>query len=153
MSDPYQPPSSNLQRAHQPALYSLHGIVIATILGSLAAAVVLMFLNYRSLNSPALARKTALGGSVAYLVLIGLAALLPDSMLIGGLFIVVQTLLAFFAAQQLQGKAIAYHREQGGAIHSNWRAAGVAMLTGLGILFVFLIFGTLLGLAAGGLPG
>lgn len=147
MTDPYEPPSSNVQRARRAPLYSLQGVVIATVLGSLAAAVVILFLNYLSLNSPALARKAAIGGSVVYLALIGIAALLPDSMWLGGLFILVQTSLAYFAASRLQGSAIAYHRSQGWAMHSNLRAAGVGILTGLTILLVFLLLGTLFAVA------
>ncbi|MDH3643766.1 MAG: hypothetical protein OES38_16800 [Gammaproteobacteria bacterium] len=147
MSDPYQPPSSNIQRRGQPALYSLHGIVIATILGSFAAAVVILYLNYRSLNHQSLATKAAVGGTAAYLVLISIAAFLPESMMLGGAFIIIQTSLAYFAASRLQGSAIAYHRERGGAMQSNLRAAGVGLLTGLAFIFVFLVLGTLLAVA------
>jgi hypothetical protein len=141
MSDPYQPPSSKIQQAQQPTLYSVQGIVVATVLGSLAAAVVILYLNYRSLNSQRLAEKTALGGALVYLLLIGTAAFLPDVVLLGGLFIVIQTAVAYFAASRLQGGAIAYHREHGGALHSNLRAAGVGLLTALGILFLFIVLG------------
>ena len=109
MSDPYQPPTSNTQQVGQPALYSLQGIIVATILGSLAAAVVILYLNYRSLNAQSLAQKTAVGGIIFYLLLIGVAALLPDSMLLSGVFIVVQTAVAYMVAHRLQGTAIAYH--------------------------------------------
>jgi hypothetical protein len=143
MSDPYEPPSSKIQPARQPVLYSLQGVVIATILGSLAAAVVILYLNYRSLNSRKLAEKTAIGGTVVYLLLIGTAALLPDAVLLGGLFILIQTAVAYFAASQLQGTAIAYHRERGGAMQSNLRAAGVGLLTALAILFVFVVLESL----------
>ena len=143
MSDPYQPPSSNVHRTGQPILYSLHGIVFATILGSLAAAVVILYLNYRSLGRRSLAEKTAAAGITLYLLLIGIAALLPDSPLLGALFIVIQTLVAYFAAKQLQGGALAYHRETGGAMHSNFRAASVGLLTGVAIIFVFLLLSAL----------
>lgn len=149
MSDPYEPPTSNIQRSREPILYSLGGIVVATVLGSLAAAVVILYLNYRSLNSGSLAQKTAIGGIVIYLVLIGIAAFLPDSMVLGGLFIVIQTSIAYFAASQLQGRAIAYHREQGGVMYSNLRAAGVGLLTGLAMIFVFVLLGTLVAVATG----
>jgi len=149
MTDPYEPPSSNVQQAHQPILYSLQGVVIATILGSLAAAVVILVLNYRSLNSAQLARKTAIGGTVIYLLLIGIAALVPDTMWLGAVFIVVQTSLAYFAASRLQGSAIAYHRKRGSAMYSNFRAAGVGLLTGVALLFVFLLLGTLFAVATG----
>jgi hypothetical protein len=148
MSDPYQPPTSKIQQAHQPILYSLQAIVVATILGSLAAAVVILYLNYRSLNSQSLAEKTAIGGIVVYVLLIGIAAFLPDSMLLGGVFVVIQTSLAYFAASALQGSAIAYHRERNGAMHSNLRAAGVGVLTGIAIFIVFLVLGTLLAIGA-----
>ncbi|MFP6835743.1 MAG: hypothetical protein VB948_06495 [Pseudomonadales bacterium] len=147
MSDPYQPPTSNTQQVGQRALYSLQGIIVATILGSLAAAVVILYLNYRSLNAQPLAKKTAVGGIILYLLLIGLASFLPDSMLLGGAFIVIQTSVAYLAANQLQGTAIAYHRQRGGIMHSNFRAAGVGLLTGIAIIFAFVVLGTILAVA------
>jgi len=144
MSDPYQPPTSNTQQVGQRALYSLQGIIIATILGSLAAAVVILYLNYRSLNAQSLAQQTAVGGIIFYLLLIGVAAFLPDSMLLSGVFIVIQTAVAYLAAHRLQGTAITYHRQRGGIMHSNFRAAGVGLLTGIAIIFALVILGTIL---------
>ena len=147
MSDPYQPPTSNTQQVGQRALYSLQGIIVATILGSLAAAVVILYLNYRSLNAQSLAQKAAVGGIIFYLLLIGVAALLPDSMLLSGVFIVVQTAVAYLAAHRLQGTAIAYHRQRGGTMYSNFRAAGVGLLTGIAIICALVILGTILAVA------
>ncbi len=137
MSDPYEPPQSNTSRAGQSApLYSLHGVVVATVLGSLAAAVVVVCLNYLSLGSPALARKTVLAGGAVYLLVIGLTALLPESLLIGFIMVVVQAVLGYLLANQLQGTAIRYHAANGGRLHSNFRAAGIGLLTGFAIMFV-----------------
>jgi hypothetical protein len=144
MSDPYQPPSSNVHNAKQATLYSLQGIVVATLLGSLAAGVVILYLNYRSLGSRALAEKMAIGGIVVYLILMGIATLLPNSMLLGSVITFIQTGAAYLAARQLQGGAIAYHRQGGGAIHSNLRAAGVGLMTGLVIFFLFMVLGAAL---------
>lgn len=138
MSDPYQPPSTNPAQPVAP-LYTLHGVVVATVLGSLAAAVVVVCLNYLSLGSPALARKTAISGACVYLVVIGLTALLPQSLALAAAMIVVQALLGYALANALQGTAIRYHTAQGSPLHSNLRAAGVGLLTGFAIMF-FMMF-------------
>ncbi len=152
-NDPYQPPSSRTTPQGSTApLYTLHGVVVATILGSLAAAVVIVCLNYLSLGSPSLAKKTALAGAAAYLLIIGLSALLPESMVIGAIMIVVQALIGYLLANQLQGRAIRYHVAQGGRVHSNFRAAGVGLLTGLVIMFTVVFVATLAQIGgAGGL--
>jgi hypothetical protein len=151
MNDPYQPPTSDITRQGQSAtLYSLQGVVVGTVLGSLAAAVVILCLNYLNLGSPGLAKKTALLGTVVYLLVIGFTALLPESMLIGIIMILVQAALGYLLANQLQGTAIRYHMAHGGKLHSNIRAAGMGLLTGFAIMFLVVFAVTVFQL---GVPG
>ena len=152
MSDPYQPPTSELRRAGEGSLYSVHGIVIASILGSLAAGVVMLYWNYRTLGRTQLALRWALWGAGIYTVLILIATLLPNT----GVFILVynvfQAIVAYFLASQLQGAAITYHQSQGGSMHSNMRAAGVGFATGIVLLFFFLLANALWTQLTGTLP-
>ena len=136
MSDPHQPPTPVRPQHLGRALYTLQSVVVATVLGSLLAAVVVVCLNYRSLGSPALARKTAIAGSLVYTLFIASTALLPDSLLIGFMMILVQGFLSYLIANQLQGRAIRYHVAQGGETHSVFRAAAVGILTVFAILFL-----------------
>lgn len=150
-NDHYQPPASRTTQQGQVApLYTLHGVVVGTILGSLAAAVVIVCLNYLSLGSPGLAKKTALAGGLVYLLIIGFTALLPESLVIGSIMIVVQALLGYLLANQLQGQAIRYHVTRGGKVHSNFRAAGIGLLTGFAIMFAVVLVATLFQLGGAG---
>jgi hypothetical protein len=143
MDDPYQPPTSETaQQGKLAPLYTLHGVVVATVLGSLAAAVVIVCLNYLSLGSTALARKTAVAGTAAYLLIIGFTALLPESLVVGLIMILVQAALSYLLANQLQGKAIRYHVAKGGRVHSSFRAAGIGLLTGFAIMFAVVLVAT-----------
>ena len=60
MSDSDQLPD----RQSGASLYSVQGIVIGTVLGTLAAGIVMLFLNYRVLGNTNLSRAIALWGSV-----------------------------------------------------------------------------------------
>ena len=128
-------PDSQSGIAGGKSLYSISGIVIATILGSLAAGILLIYLNYLSLGYGRLAKLTIRWGIVAYALIITSGLLIPDSRALTALFIVLQTGLAGFAADRLQGAAINYHREHGGVMYSPLRAAGLGFLTGVAMLF------------------
>jgi hypothetical protein len=136
MSDPIQPPASHHQQVTGGSLYSVWGVVIASVLGSLAAGVVILYLNYRTLGKVVLAQRWALWGAAIYVVLIGIGTLLPNTIALGVAYNLLQAIVAYFLASQLQGAAIAYHTSQGGSLHSMLRAAGVGLLTGLLLLFL-----------------
>ena len=132
---PIRPQPSDSDR---PALYPLAGVVLATVLGSFIAAVVVVYLNYRALGSSALARKAVIGGLVIYVGLLTLTVVLPREPYMSVIFISVQAGLAYAVANALQGDAIRYHVSRGGPMHSMLRAAGVGLLTGLAVLFALL---------------
>ena len=150
MSDPYQPPEARLSRRDDVTLYSVNGIVIGTILGSLAAGIFMMFLNYRALGKLDLARKLATWGGIVYVLLIGVSAMIPGAMGINLLVIVLQAALAYFVAEALQGAAIRYHVEHSGALHSGLRAAGVGLLTGVVLIFLLLTVSLFVAALTGG---
>lgn len=133
-------------------LYTPQGIAIGTLLGSMAAGAVLLWLNYRALGYHALANKVAVGGGFIYLLVIGAASALPDHAVLGLLLIALQTGLAYWAAWILQGDAIAYHLNQGGGVHSLLRAAGVGLLAGLAVWVVVVTITNLLGIAPDSTP-
>ena len=66
------------------------------------------------------------------------AAFAPVTLTFTLLFGVLQAAIAFFLADRLQGPAIRYHQESGGQMHSEWRAAGMGVLTFLALGFISL---------------
>lgn len=150
MSDPYQPPAPQHHQRRDGSLYSVQGVVIASVLGSLAAAVIMLYLNYRTMGNVVLAQRWALWGAAIYVVLMLIATLLPNSTNLALAYTVLQAIVAYFLASQLQGAAIAYHTSQGGSLHSNLRAAGVGFLTGVLLLFLLLFSATLWTVFTGG---
>jgi len=153
MSDPYQPPSSRVSRPGDVGLYPVQGIVVGTVLGSLAAAIVMLSLNYRTLGNAGLAKKIAVWGGIVYVLLIALTSLLPGSMAINLLVISGQAVIAYVVAEQLQGAAIRYHRTHGRPLHSMLRAAGVGLLTGMVLIFVLLSAALVTAALGGGVSG
>lgn len=130
-------------------LYSIQAVAIGTLLGSLAAGAVMLWLNYRNLGHPSLANRVAGIGVLVYVLIVGLAALLPNNLVLGTAFIALQTGVAYWTAGALQGRAIAYHRQQGGAMHSNLRGALVGFLTGMAVIFVMLLLSALMSTLTG----
>jgi hypothetical protein len=135
-------------------VYTLHGVVIATLLGSVAGAVAILCLNYISFNRPKLARKTAIAGFIVFVILDVITATTTGSITFGSVqwltiyFAITlgQIILAYAIAKQLQGQTIKYHLNNGGSQHSSFRAAGVGLITAFALVFVSvflsIIFGT-----------
>lgn len=138
MSDSDQPPLERNGTTSGP-LYSLQGIIMGTILGSLAAGVVMIYLNYRAMGRANLAKTVTTAGAALFLVVMGLATLSPNTLLMAFVFMAVQVAIAWFLTDRLQGAAISYHRSQGGAMHSNVRAAAVGFLTGMSLFFILIL--------------
>jgi hypothetical protein len=148
MTEPVQQPAAQLP------LYSTQGIVVGTILGSLAAGVVMLFLNYRALGRDALARTIGAWGGGIFVVVVVIASLVPGTPVFGLLFMVIQAGIAYFLTERLQGEAIRYHQAHAGPMHSTLRAAGVGFLTGMVLMFAMLSFLTLIAaFSGGGVPG
>jgi hypothetical protein len=134
MSDPYQPPSADKQRSGV-RLYSVQGMVVGTFVGSLAAVVVMLYLNYRALGRDHLAKSVAIWGTGLFILIMAIASFVPFNLAFGLLFAIGQAAIALFVADRLQGDAIRYHRDQAGVVHSTLRGAGVGFVTGMVIFF------------------
>jgi len=125
---------------------------MGTILGSLAPGVVMLYLNYHALGRAGLARTIGLWGIALFLTVIGIASLVPNTAPLALLFMGIQAVIAYFLTEKLQGPAIRYHREHGGLMHSNLRAAMIGFLTGLALFFLLVVGASLFMAATGNLP-
>ncbi len=133
--------NTETQRPPQPQpigkLYDARAIVIATILGSLAAGVYMLYANYRRLGYPKLAVRIAIVGWILYAALVFATSLFPANspvMVIG--FAALQAAIAYGASQLLQGQALAYHAQHKGEFHSTWTAISVGLLAAVVLLVV-----------------
>jgi len=155
MTEPAQPPSSPPEDVREPRhpgpLYTVNAVVMATVIGSLMAGVVLMALNYLTLGRRELAWRVLRLGLATFVVLMVGAYLLPPDSVVRLLMVPLQALVAGIASVLLQGPRIRYHLDHGGKAHSLWRAAGVALLTALVVMFVLTLL-TALGIAVTGGP-
>lgn len=133
-------------------LYSVRGIIIATILGSIAAGVLMIALNYVALGRENLARTVGLAGFGVFLGFIGITLLLPQTLTVAILFTAGQAFIAYFVANRLQGEAIAYHSGQGRPMHSSLRAALVGFLTGVTLFFLLIMLTALYMTLTGQVP-
>lgn len=129
---------------------------MGTIFGSLAAGVVMLFLNYQALGRAKLARTVSIWGSALFISILLIASLTPNTAGFAFLFMGIQAGAAYFLADKLQGQAIAYHQQHAGAIHSNIRAVGVGLIAGIvtvmGLGFVLAVLSALWLLISGDLP-
>lgn len=133
--DPFRPPDSELRTSARKPLYSINGVLIATFCGSLAAGIILIYLNYVNLGHTKLAKLTVRWGVVGYMLIIALSSVIPPLPIYIVLVTIVQVGLAGIAVRSLQGAAIDYHREHSGVMHSLLRAAGLGVLTGIVMFF------------------
>lgn len=149
MSDdnPYQPPSVAVHDAvvvdPKARLYSLRSIGLATFLGSVFAGGLLMALNYRALGQPARMRNALVWAFIGTVVLVVLSTVLPEQVPAIA-FLCVQLAIVLSLAHMLQGPTIRAHEAQGATMHSNWRAAGIALLVLLGLIAVMVVLALLL---------
>ena len=125
-------------------LYSLDGIVIGTLLGSLIAGIYMMMSNYVALGSGRLARQTLIGGIWLYALVLIASWFAPPSFWLALVFALGQALLAYLVAGRLQGAGIRYYAERGTPVHGLFRSALVGLLAGVFSGFVVLILYALL---------
>ena len=112
-------------------LYSLDGIVIGTLLGSLIAGVYMMMYNYVTFGSARLARQTVIGGMALYALVLLASWAAPPSFWVALIFALGQAGLAYLLASRLQGASIGYYVERGGQLHGLFRSALVGLLAGI----------------------
>ena len=130
-------------------LYSLDGIVIGTVIGSLVAGVYMIVHNYIALGSVRLARHSLLAGMFLYGVKILLLSAVPLHSWVWLGFIFGPAGLLYLLASRLQGPSIRYHVERGVAVHGLLRWVLVGLIMGAAGWPAWLILGFLLRLIAG----
>ena len=121
------PPANRIARP----LYSLDGIVIGTLLGSLVAGIYMVAHNYLALGSVRLAKQTLVVGMVLYAIVIAGSSIAPASLWTALIFALGQTGLAYLLASRLQGASISYYAQRDGQIHGLFRSALVGLLAGV----------------------
>ncbi|HIH2750038.1 hypothetical protein L3V59_28795 [Burkholderia aenigmatica] len=134
-------------------LFTMAGVGWAVFLGSPLAGGILVAANARRFGNRALARRQMLATALVTLVSIALYAVvdIPETTVVQHALVhaVVIAGLAgtIVYARRAQGAAVAAHRAAGGALQSNWRAAGIGLLTLLGVWLSIAVVGVALGVA------
>lgn len=140
--DPYQPPKATLSANPQadPAakLFKVSGIGMATFLGSVLAGGLLMAANYRALGKPDLAARATWYSLFATVAVLLLGALLPSS-IPGAVFVVPLLMVMIQLVKQHQGAAITSREAAGLPMHSNWLAAGIALLVVVALVLTIIV--------------
>ena len=126
-------------------LYSIDGIVIGTLLGSLIAGIYMMMSNYVTFGSARLARQTVTGGLAIYALVLLASWAAPPSFWFALVFALGQALLAYLLAGRLQGASIRYYAERGSPVHGLFRSALVGLLAGVLSFTVVLVLYALFG--------
>ena len=113
----------------QNKVYKEGSMAIAIFLGGPFVVGYLMAHNFRQLDEPEKIGKTWIFSTLGLILLIGGAAAIPESVKIPNIvYNLVFAMVALFFVQKYQGKQLKQHVEDGGAVYSNWRAAGIGLL-------------------------
>lgn len=113
-------------------LFRVSGIGLATFLGTLLAGGILLAMNERALGRPQRALPVLLLSLVAMAAMVAVPALLPED-LPAITFWLPPLVAMVLLARQLQGAAIDARIAAGLPMRSNWLAAGIAVLTMVGV--------------------
>lgn len=134
---PNAPLTNPLTQTTEVPLYKIGAVGLATFLGSPLAGAYLLGKNLQVLGRGG-ETGAVWGIAIAiFLVCMALAFILPESVPAIP-FTIAQVAGMFFLAQQRIGPTVVLHTEQGGALYSNWRAAGIGLLFGLGVVAALL---------------
>ncbi|HGL6714469.1 hypothetical protein NTJ56_20135 [Burkholderia contaminans] len=134
-------------------LFTMAGVGWAAFLGSPLAGGILLAANARRLGNRALAQRQILATALVTLVSIVLYAgvNIPEAAAVPPVLVhaVVIAGLAgtIVYARHTQRAAVDAHRAAGGALQSNWRAAGIGLLTLLGVWLSIAVVVVALGVA------
>ena len=131
-------------------LFSYFGIDLATFLGGPAAAAVVLWENLNTLGQKSLGKIILVGGMILQFSLFGFLISLPEPTLDQFpkfLIPFLSSILAHFVAYFLMNEELQDQKAKKSVVKSNWRAAGIGLLTGVLtflIFFLFLFLGDLL---------
>ena len=108
-------------------LNSFGGIFWGTFLGNLFATGLLMSQNYAQLGQHDKARNVLIYSSIAMLVILVLIFVLPEEVPVIA-FSGPQVVAGYLMAKGHHEEFVIPHMAKGGAVHSNWRGAGIGLL-------------------------
>lgn len=135
---PDVPMATALPPAPAYALFPPNAATLATFLGAPIAGAVVLAMNYRRLGRSSAALRAVLWGLLATAALIGLGFVLADR---SPAFLVALIPVAIMAqlAKTLQGEAFEQHKQAGGKVASMWKAAGIGLVSLVGLLAVIFV--------------
>jgi len=140
MSSIYEAPTAELEAKGQAEykLYKVSGVWTATFLGSMLAGGIVMAINYKRLGMDAEANKTLLYSVLAMLAFFVIIYFIPDDINIPQyVFVIPQVVVMAQLAKRYQQEYIDVHIQNGGEMASNWKAAGIAILTVIPLVAFF----------------
>lgn len=111
-------------------LNSFGGVFWGSFLGNLFATGLLMSQNYAQVGQHDRARKALIYSSIAMAVILVLIFVLPEEVPVIA-FSAPQLAVAYFLAKSHHEELVIPHLAKGGAVHSNWRGAGIGLLIGV----------------------
>ena len=127
-------PESNVTKTELPELYSLKGIAIATVVGSVFAGGYFMSINYKRLGKQAEASKALVYSLIASVAILALIMMIPEDINIPNMvFLIPQILGMYKIAELYQKEDLENHIAAGGEYVSNWVAFGFSLLIGVGL--------------------
>jgi hypothetical protein len=144
--NPYQSPQSGVYAQYvappgEPAqpykLYSLGGIVVATLVGGPLAGGVILAINYRRLARSGAALQAVIWSALATLAFISAAIVLPSETPNWPFWLVPMGGMNA-AAKLFQGGMLDEHFKRGGAKASTLGAAGIGFLADIVVIVVFI---------------
>ncbi|MFP4165406.1 MAG: hypothetical protein ACLFVE_15645 [Chitinispirillaceae bacterium] len=126
-------------------VYTRKSLGIAAVLGGPLAAGYLISENFKIFDQKNKARKALITGIFATTVFYTLLVVIPEkytaflpNAAAGVLFPSLFTLFGLWWMERVQGKEIRNHMEQGGGLHSGWKAGGIGMVGSvITLAFVF----------------
>ena len=134
-------PSHRTNTPQEP-LYSVWAVVLATFLGSPFAGGVLLSMNCRRLSQPGAVRDIFIWTGLLTIGSLLLSRLIPqEQRMIEALLVGLQVFVMYFLATRLQGRALALHLQQGGALASYWSAIAIGIVCGIVLLWILVGLG------------
>lgn len=116
-------------------LFSIGAVSWATFFGSPLAGGIVLSINYQRLGQRVSRLHALLWSAIGTIGMFAAAFLIPDSWPIpDAVYAAMPPAVMYGCASSLQGGVIELHVRRGGVLASNWRAVGIGVICGLGIL-------------------
>lgn len=139
MNDVYKTPEADLipeslSDTPQVKIYKVAGVGIATLFGGLIAGGLVLSINFKRLGKFSAAKKALWFSILAFIILIPILFVLPDSFP-SMVITVVQIMAMVNITKNYLASTIAAH-EEAQMLESNWKAAGIGLSVMLGLFAI-----------------